>query len=194
MRMPRIEMVDRNPIKLGVEILLHLPHQIAHERLEVAQAWAVLGRDDEAELVRVVLRALKEGAGIGIITMGVIEPSGLAGACGAVALDVAQMGACRADVARPLARVPRPNNDAPAAGRDQAGAGEDARRHAAPPRARQDVAPLPHRAGAGFASLLENALRCAKIAPAFRLANATQLGLEVVGGHDAVLQNAGELQ
>ena len=100
--------------------------------LRSLQARAVLGRDDEAELVRVVLRALEEGVAIGIITVRVVEPSGLAVAGDAVALDVAQMGACRAEVAGPLARVARPDDDAAAAGRDQAGAGEDARRHAAP--------------------------------------------------------------
>ena len=69
--------------------------------------------------------------------MRVVEPAGLALAGDAVALDVAQVGARRAEVAGPLAGVARLDDDAAAAGRDQAGAGEHARRHAAPPRARR---------------------------------------------------------
>ena len=50
-----VEVVDRDPVELRIEVLLHLPHQVADEGLEVGEPGAVLGRDDEAELVRVLL-------------------------------------------------------------------------------------------------------------------------------------------
>ena len=59
MRMAGVVVIDGDPIELGAEIRLHLLHQIAHEGLEVVVVGAVLGRDDEAELVPVVLRSAR---------------------------------------------------------------------------------------------------------------------------------------
>ena len=61
---PGVEMIDRHPVELGVEVALHLGEQVADEGLEVGEPGAVLGRDDEAELVRVLLRPVEEGAAI----------------------------------------------------------------------------------------------------------------------------------
>jgi hypothetical protein len=41
-RVAGVEVVDRHPVELGVEVLLHLPHQVADEGLEVLEAAAVL--------------------------------------------------------------------------------------------------------------------------------------------------------
>lgn len=87
--MTGVEMVDRNPVQLGAEVPLHLLHEIADDRFEVSQPLAVLSRDDEAELMRVILRAGEEGLTVGIVTAGVIEPACVALARDAVALDVA---------------------------------------------------------------------------------------------------------
>jgi hypothetical protein len=57
-RMAGVEMVDRDPFEPGAQVLLHLPHQPARERLEVGILVAVLDRDDEAELVTVASAAL----------------------------------------------------------------------------------------------------------------------------------------
>lgn len=50
--MPGVVMVDRDPVELGLEVLLHLRHQPAGEVAQVAHVGGVLGRDDEAELGR----------------------------------------------------------------------------------------------------------------------------------------------
>jgi hypothetical protein len=85
-----VEVVDGDPVQPGVEVLFHLPHQVADEGLQVRQSGAVLGRDDEAELVRVALAAVQEGAAVGLVAGGVIEPARQAVPGDAVALDVAQ--------------------------------------------------------------------------------------------------------
>src|SRR3546814_14509579 len=52
--MAGVEMVDRHPVELRSQILFHLRHQPAPERLEVGILIAVLGRDDQAELMTIV--------------------------------------------------------------------------------------------------------------------------------------------
>ena len=74
-RMAGVEVIDRHPVELGIEVAFHLREEIADERLQVRQPRAVLGRDDEAELMRVVLRALEEGAAIDIIALRIVQPS-----------------------------------------------------------------------------------------------------------------------
>ncbi len=60
-------MIDGDPIELGAEVLLHLADQLAGEALEVGHLRRVLGRDDEAEMMAVILAPLGEGLGIGIL-------------------------------------------------------------------------------------------------------------------------------
>ena len=59
--MAGVEMIHRNPVELGVEVALHLGEQVADEGLQVGEPGAVLGRDDEPELVRIALRSIEEG-------------------------------------------------------------------------------------------------------------------------------------
>src|SRR3546814_15459663 len=61
----RVTVIDTDPIELGAEVLLHLPHQLAVEGLEVGHLRRVLGRDDEPEMMPVVLSRPGEGLGIG---------------------------------------------------------------------------------------------------------------------------------
>jgi hypothetical protein len=77
-----------------------LAHEVAGVFGEVGKIRAIFGRDDEAELVAIILAALKEGIAIGAILGRRIELATLAIARGAVALDVAQMGS-------PFAILPR---------------------------------------------------------------------------------------
>src|SRR3546814_7818456 len=60
--------------------------------LQVGQVSAVFRRDDEPELVAIVLAAIKEGLRLGAVLGRRIELPTLAIARRAVALDVAQMG------------------------------------------------------------------------------------------------------
>ena len=68
-RLARVEMVHRQPIQRRVEVLLHLPHQLARERLEVPERDAILGGNDEPELVAVLQPAIDEGPGVGAVVL-----------------------------------------------------------------------------------------------------------------------------
>ena len=60
-RVAGVVVVDGNPIEPGAEILLDLAHQAADEALQLVILGAILGRDDEAELMPVAIRALEKG-------------------------------------------------------------------------------------------------------------------------------------
>ena len=85
-------MIDGDPIELGAEILLHLADQLAGEALEVGHLRRVLGRDDEAEMVAVVLAPLGEGLGIGVLGLGAEQPRLLPVPGDALAPEIAEMG------------------------------------------------------------------------------------------------------
>ena len=140
MGMAGIEMIDRDPIEFAVEVAFHLQHQVADERLEISEAGAVVGRDDEAELMRVGFRAVEEGNAIGIRARRVIELARFALARDAIALDVFEMGAGGPEIATGDGGVTRLDDDAPAARGDQAGGGAHTGSHAAPHGAGLDVA------------------------------------------------------
>ena len=114
--MAGVEMIDRGPVEPGVEVALHLADEIADERLEVGETSTVLGRDDEAELVRVVARAAEQLGRIDIVVRGIVELARLALARGAVAQDVLQVRAGGAEIAARDARVAGAHDDAAGAG------------------------------------------------------------------------------
>jgi hypothetical protein len=87
-------------------------------------------------------------------------------------------------------RVARLDDDAPAAGRDQAGGGTHPGTHAALGRGRRDVTSLPQRAGAMLSCLAKHERGVALSPRAPRIANASELGIEVVLGHDTHLEFA----
>jgi hypothetical protein len=67
LRRPGCRRIHRDPIESGVEILLHLHHELPRERLEVAESDAILGGDNESELMPVLPAALTERLGIRLI-------------------------------------------------------------------------------------------------------------------------------
>jgi hypothetical protein len=89
MWMPRVEMIHGHPVELGAEILLHLPHQIADEGLEIGELGAVLGRDNEAELVAILSAALHEVLPVRLVGRRIVNPARLPSRRDTVALDVA---------------------------------------------------------------------------------------------------------
>jgi hypothetical protein len=97
-RMPGVEMIDGDPVEPGVQVLLHVPHEITHKRLEVGHAATVLRRDDEAELIGVALLPLQEVATLGHIVLPVIELARTTVARDAVAHDVVLMRARSGEV------------------------------------------------------------------------------------------------
>src|SRR6267142_24514 len=91
MRMAGIKMVHRDPIELRSQVTFEFAHEVAGEAREITEAHTVLRRDDDAELVAIVLATIEEGIAVGPILRRRIQPAALAIARGAVALNITQM-------------------------------------------------------------------------------------------------------
>ena len=112
-----VPMINAHPVQLGAEVLLHLVHQVAGEDLEVRHLGRILGRDDEAEVVAIVLATLGKLLGIQVVAAG-SEETGLLPIPGhAFAAEIAEV-CCKRRRARRMA------NDAGLDDRDARTAGE----------------------------------------------------------------------
>src|SRR5690606_6648433 len=100
MGMAGIVVIDRHPIEFRAKVGLDAAHQIAGVFGEVRKIGGIFGRNDEAELVAIILAAIKEGISISAIVGRRIKLAALTIVRGSVSLDVAQMG-------RPFAVLPR---------------------------------------------------------------------------------------
>src|SRR5262245_6133305 len=89
--MPGVEMIGGNPVEAGRQVLLHVPHETTHERLEVGHVGTVLRRHDEAELIRVTLLSLQEAAAVSHIVLPVVNLAGTTFTGNTVAHDVVLM-------------------------------------------------------------------------------------------------------
>src|SRR3546814_1338356 len=87
-----VVVIDRDPIEFRAKVDFDPAHKVAGVRRQVGQVSAVFRRDDEPELVAIVLAAIKEGLRLGAVLGRRIELPTLAIARRAVALDVAQRG------------------------------------------------------------------------------------------------------
>ncbi|WP_034931932.1 hypothetical protein [Komagataeibacter rhaeticus] len=67
MRMAGIVVVDRNPIEFRAEIGFDLRHQVAGVARQVGEIPGILRRNDEPELMPVILSAIEKGITIGAI-------------------------------------------------------------------------------------------------------------------------------
>jgi hypothetical protein len=179
-----------HPIELGIEVALHLGEQVANEGLEVGEAGPLVGGDDEAELVRVLLGPFQEGAAIDIIPVGIVETTRSAFARDPVANDVLEVGPHRAEVAGDNARVARLDDDPPGAGRHETCSGAQAGAHAALGGGRGDVATLPQGAGAVLAGLAEHERGVTLRAGPPGIPDAPELRIEVVLSHRTSLDLA----
>nr|WP_245842993.1 hypothetical protein [Sphingomonas laterariae] len=92
MGMAGIVVIDSHPIEFRAKVGLDAAHQIAGVVGEIGKIGGILGRDDEAELVAIILAAIKEGISISAVLGRRIELATLAITRCSVALDVAQMG------------------------------------------------------------------------------------------------------
>src|SRR5581483_6933354 len=108
----------------------------------------------------------------------------------AVADDVFEMRACRAEIAADDACVARLDDDAPAAGCDESGSGAQSSAHAALRGRRRDVAALPQCAGALFAGLPKDESRMALSTGPPRISDGAELHIEVLLGHATHLELA----
>ena len=89
-------MIDRDPVQPGSKVTLDLRHQIAGEGAEVGELCPVLGGNDQPELTRVALRAIKKGAAVGPVHCGGVELAGGTISGDAITLEVTQMHRRRA--------------------------------------------------------------------------------------------------
>ena len=87
-----VPVLDGPPVEAGAEILFHPRHQLADEALEVAHLRRVLGRDDEAKMVPVVLAAGRELVAIKALAFRAEQHALLAVAGDAIALQIAEVG------------------------------------------------------------------------------------------------------
>ena len=94
-RMTGIVVIYGDPVETAPGIALHLRHELARCRLEVAHARTVFRRDDDSELVQVVFAALQEGRRINAFRVAVIEQAACPIRARAVALEVADMRAVK---------------------------------------------------------------------------------------------------
>ena len=94
-RMTGIVVIYGDPVETPPGIALHLRHELARCRLEVAHARTVFRRDDDPELVRVVFAALQEVRRINAFRVAVIEQTACPVPARAVALEVTDMRAVK---------------------------------------------------------------------------------------------------
>jgi hypothetical protein len=90
--MAGIVVIDRHPIEFRAKVSLDAGHQIAGVFGEVGKICDIFGRNDKAELMAIILAAIKEGISISAIVGGGIELATFAITRSSIALDIAQMG------------------------------------------------------------------------------------------------------
>ena len=66
-----VPVIDGHPVEPRAEVDLHLPGQVAAESSEVSHLAGILGRDDEAEMVSVILAPVRKGEIVRAIGAGV---------------------------------------------------------------------------------------------------------------------------
>ena len=66
-RVVGVPVINRHPVEARIEVAGHVLHQLAGESAQIGQIVRVLRRDDKAEVVPVVLAALREGVAIGAV-------------------------------------------------------------------------------------------------------------------------------
>jgi hypothetical protein len=107
MRVVGVPVIDRDPFEPGAEIGFHLANEIAGIFAKVRQVRRILGRDDDPEMMPVVLAPIGEGAIVGAIAIGVEHPRGRSVAGDALALEIGDVRGQR----RPRPSIPVETGD-----------------------------------------------------------------------------------
>src|SRR3546814_16129455 len=98
-----VEVIDRDPVELRPEVLFDLCHQPPDIGFEVGIFGAVLGRDDESELVPVTGGTLEEIVAVAAVGFRAVQLARPTLACDAVARAISHIGSGRLP---PLACAP----------------------------------------------------------------------------------------
>ena len=161
-RVVGVPVVHGHPIEARPKVGFHAPHEVPRVGAQVFQLRAILGREDDAEMVPVVGAAFLEGVEVGSVCLRPVGLARLAIAAHTVAFDVAQVLGKRLRAGLALVDQQRLDGHAPRHG-CQLRAREARRRVAAPkpragPLAGASRPRTAHRrlAAAGFAGLLEH--------------------------------------
>ena len=100
-RIVRIPVVDSDPLQPRREIGLHLPHQVAGERLEIHHVGRILRRHDEPEMMPVPPPLLLERSLISLIAAPIEHAGRLSVPRDAVALEIGEVSGQRCRAERP---------------------------------------------------------------------------------------------
>jgi hypothetical protein len=133
--------------------------------------------------VRIVLRALQECGAVDIVAPGIVKAARVSFPSDPVALNVAQVRARRSAFTESLPGVARPYRHAPSTGCNQTRASQHAWCRAPPAYPCNDVASLSDGFVGGFRRVFENAFGRAQIASTVRIADASELWLQVICRH-----------
>jgi hypothetical protein len=87
-----IEMIHRDPIQLGSEVILHLAHHVTGEGAQIEELVAALWRNNEAELMAVFPPAFHKLPSVRRVGLWPMESSAFSFPGGSIALQIAQMG------------------------------------------------------------------------------------------------------
>lgn len=90
-RVFRVPVIDSGPIEFGAEVFLHLADEIAGERPQVRHLLAVIGADDEPEVMAVVLAASGEVLRIDVTVAGAEQPGLLSVTGHAFATEISEV-------------------------------------------------------------------------------------------------------
>jgi hypothetical protein len=90
-RIVGVPMIDRHPVESGAEIVRHVVHQLAGEGAQVFHLCCIFRRDDEAEVVPIILAAIGEGFAIDIVSIPVEQAAFTAFAVNAVPLQIGEV-------------------------------------------------------------------------------------------------------
>ena len=91
MRVVGVPVVDADPVELRSEVPLGVRHQLAREGADILQFGGVFRRDDEPEMMPVILAALGEGFRVGIVRRRVEHPRVRPISRHALALEIGHM-------------------------------------------------------------------------------------------------------
>jgi hypothetical protein len=91
-RIVGIPMIDSHPIQSRAKVGFHLLGEVAGEGLQVGHIAGVLRRDNEPEMVTVVLAAFGKRRAIGAVAAGIKHLGPLTTPGHAIALQIREMG------------------------------------------------------------------------------------------------------
>jgi hypothetical protein len=94
-RMLGIPVIDGDPVEAGAQVTFSIDHEVAGESLDIGEFRRVFGRDNEPEMMAVLVALLSESLMIDIVALGVEYPGWIAILGHAIAAEIGEMGVQR---------------------------------------------------------------------------------------------------